>query len=69
MPVNSYYDIVNVIEKRIKDGTYPDKIPSQRQISEEFRCSPRTVVKAVEALKARGLVVAKIGQGVYVKHN
>ncbi|MFD0900731.1 winged helix-turn-helix domain-containing protein [Actinomadura sediminis] len=61
--------LADLVEARIKDGTYPPKsaIPSGAELAAECDVSPRTATEAVKILKARGLVRGVPGKAVIVK--
>ncbi|RQX05483.1 GntR family transcriptional regulator [Micromonospora arida] len=42
------------------------RLPSYAALSAEYGSARRTVARAIDALKARGLVVGVVGSGVYV---
>jgi len=68
-PTPLYVQIADIIAGRIADGTYPpnSRVPSAAQIREEFGVSARTAEAALNRLKERGLVVASVGKGTYVR--
>lgn len=62
-----YLHIVETLQNRIATGEYPDgKLPSTRQLREEFDASYGSVRSAILILKATGVVEGRQGQGVYV---
>lgn len=63
-----YYQLENIIRRRIENGIYKidDKIPSERSLSEEFALSRMTVSKAVNSLVDAGILYRKRGQGTFV---
>ena len=54
--------------RRIAAGEFPrgSRLPTYDALAEEYGSARRTVGRAVEALKARGIVVGVPGSGVYV---
>ncbi|MCI1893569.1 MAG: GntR family transcriptional regulator [Lactobacillus sp.] len=61
--------IVNVIKKRITDGTYPTGgvIPKQEELAAELGVSRMTVKKALDILTVDGYVLPKRGVGTFVR--
>ncbi len=52
----------------VKDGgSSPGKLPSVKEIARRHRVSVVTVLKAIEGMKAEGLVFSRPGKGIYVK--
>jgi GntR family transcriptional repressor for pyruvate dehydrogenase complex len=60
-------DIMRSLETALLDGTYPagSRLPSERQLAEEFGVSRNTVREAIQRLEARSLLRVKAGAGVY----
>ena len=46
-----------------------DEVPSERQLAADWKVARPTAAKALEALKAQGLVVAERGSGTYVRNS
>ena len=62
-----YLEITESLRERISTGTFPDgKLPSTRQLREEFDASYGSVRSAILILKAQGVVEGRQGQGVFV---
>ena len=63
-----YRKIALAIAASISDGRYSpgDKLPSERELADEFRVSRPTIRDAMIALEFQGLVEARQGSGVYV---
>lgn len=63
-----YYQLENIVRKKIEDDEYKedDKIPSERQLSEELGLSRMTVSKAIGNLVDEGVLYRKRGQGTFV---
>jgi len=63
-----YQRIAEGIADSIKSGAYRSgkRLPSERDLAEEFKVSRPTVREAMIALEIRGLVEARHGSGVYV---
>jgi GntR family hexuronate regulon transcriptional repressor len=64
-----YQQVAATISGTIADGTYQpgQRLPSERDLADEFGVSRPTVRRAVIALEMRGLLEARQGSGVYVR--
>src|SRR6266849_6783137 len=65
-----YAQIVNTIQRRIGDGTYPPGalLPSETQLVREFGVSRPTVVRALEVLQSQGWIDREHGRGSFVRN-
>lgn len=54
------------IEQRILEGTYTGKIPSERELIDEYYVSRSTVRQAIDALTREGTLEKKPGRGTFV---
>src|SRR5260370_10465888 len=63
-----YQQIARAIAAAIVEGRYApgDKLPSERELADEFGVSRPTIRDAMIALEFQGLVEARQGSGVYV---
>jgi len=63
-----YQQIARAIAAAIADGRYApgDRLPSERELADEFSVSRPTIRDAMIALEFQGLVEARPGSGVYV---
>jgi GntR family transcriptional regulator len=62
-----YLNIVDTLQERIAEGAYPDgRLPSTKQLREEFQASYGSVRSAILILKTMGVVEGRQGQGVFV---
>ena len=62
-----YLQIVETLQQRIADGVFPDgKLPSTKELREEFQASYGSVRSAILILKTLGMVEGRQGQGVFV---
>ncbi|WP_059008680.1 GntR family transcriptional regulator [Streptomyces specialis] len=68
MPQLKYEQIADHLRARITDGEFGpgDTLPSGRDLCEQFGVSRATVVKAMDVLRADGVVVARQGAGFIV---
>ncbi|AVK49380.1 GntR family transcriptional regulator [Clostridium sp. MF28] len=55
-----------IVDKSLKKG---EKLPSERELVEEFQASRTSIREAMRALQIMGLVECKQGGGNYIKHN
>jgi GntR family hexuronate regulon transcriptional repressor len=64
-----YRQIARTIAAAIEDGRYApgDRLPSERELADDFGVSRPTIRDAMIALEFQGLVEARQGSGVYVK--
>jgi GntR family transcriptional regulator len=69
VPPPKYAVVVNALQARIEDGTYPPgtAIPSETQLTAEFDTSRPTVVRALGILQQDGWIESQQGKGRYVK--
>jgi GntR family transcriptional regulator len=65
-----YAQIVNTIQRRIGDGTYPvgTVLPSETQLVREFAVSRPTVVRALQVLQSQGWIDREHGRGSFVRN-
>jgi DNA-binding GntR family transcriptional regulator len=63
-----YYQLEAILESRIIAGTWPTgfKLPSERELCEEFRVSRAVVRPALEILERQGRVIRHQGKGTFV---
>jgi len=66
-PRPAYVQLADILRARIASGEITARLPSERQLHQEFGLAPLTVRKAVRLLVAEGLVIVVVGRGVYVK--
>ncbi|MBM7703708.1 GntR family transcriptional regulator [Metabacillus iocasae] len=67
-PIPVYYQIQNYIKKLITTEAWKDgeKIPSERELSEQFEVSRGTIRQAVQGLVDEGYLVRRKGNGTFV---
>lgn len=63
-----YEQLVQQIEQRVVAGELRpgDKLPSERELAEQFGVSRTAVREAVKALREKGLVEVQLGRGTYI---
>lgn len=54
------------LRQRIEAGEFPDLLPSERTLTEEYGVSKGTIRKALAQLRAEGLIKTDKGWGSYV---
>ncbi|GAA3759064.1 GntR family transcriptional regulator [Salinactinospora qingdaonensis] len=64
-----YAQIVQAIQARIEDGTYPvgEMLPSESRMVREFGSGRSTVVRALQILSMQGWIEREHGRGSFVK--
>lgn len=64
-----WLQLATILRDRIASGEYASgkRLPSLVALEEEFGLNPKTIRKAIESLKADGLVVTSPGRGTFVK--
>lgn len=67
--VPRYQQLARILREQIEAGDYPPHtpIPSKKMIKETYQVSGSTVDRAVDVLKAAGMVVTVPGLGLYVR--
>lgn len=63
-----YHQIAETIRKDILNGRYKpgDRLPSVRQLCEDWNCTPGTIQRAYNELAREGLLVSRAGRGTQV---
>jgi DNA-binding GntR family transcriptional regulator len=56
-----------IIRERVESGEWAPQLPSQMRMAEEIGVSPKTIEKALDILKAEGLIYGVPGRGVFVR--
>src|ERR1700722_10108038 len=64
-----YAQVVAEIQRRIESGQYPpgSLLPSEHQLSDEFRVARPTVVRALRVLRQDGWIETQQGKGSFVR--
>lgn len=67
----NYQQIIDQIQGMIMDGTFKngDKLPPERQITEQLGVSRSSLREALKALEVLGLIESKHGGGSYITNN
>ncbi|GGJ99185.1 GntR family transcriptional regulator [Lentibacillus kapialis] len=61
-----YIQLKEKIEQKIMDGVYIGKVPSERELIDEYYVSRSTVRQAIDALTREGTLDKKPGRGTFV---
>lgn len=67
-PEPLYRQLAGIIRARVRSGEYPPRtvVPSITQLAAEHQLAEMTVRKALNLLKAEGVLVSAPGKGTYV---
>jgi DNA-binding GntR family transcriptional regulator len=65
----AYAQVANDVARRIKAGEIKDKLPSERDLADEYQVAYTTVRRAMEVLRERGLIRTAHGRGTFVAPN
>lgn len=63
----AYLQVANDHEHRINAGEFKEKLPSERDLADEYETAYTTVRHAMAVLRERGLIVSRQGRGTYVR--
>jgi GntR family transcriptional regulator len=63
----AYVQVANDVERRINDGEITEKLPSERDLAEEYGTAYTTVRNAMAVLRDRGAIITRQGRGTFVK--
>src|SRR5215469_1503284 len=64
-----YAQVIDELRRRIESGEYPpgSLLPSEHQLSDEFRIARPTVVRALRVLRDDGWIETQQGKGSFVR--
>jgi DNA-binding GntR family transcriptional regulator len=62
----AYLQVADDLERRINDGDIEVKLPSERDLAEDYGVAYTTVRRAMEVLRDRGLIITRHGRGTFV---
>jgi GntR family transcriptional regulator len=65
-PDFAYVQVANNIAVRIEAGEITHKLPSERDLAEEYGVAYQTVRHAMKLLRERGLIITRQGRGTFV---
>jgi GntR family transcriptional regulator len=66
-PRPAYVQLAAILRARIESGEITARLPSERDLHQQYGLAPMTVRKAVRLLAEEGLVVTVTGRGTYVR--
>lgn len=64
--IKKHQEVFSILKKRILRGVYKEKLPSIRNLIEEFSYNKSTILKALEELKEENLIEIKPCRGIYL---
>lgn len=62
----AYLQIADDVQRRIDVGEITDRLPSQRQLADQYGAAFTTVRRALEILRGRGVIITH-ARGSFVK--
>jgi DNA-binding GntR family transcriptional regulator len=62
----AYMQVADDLERRISDGEIEIKLPSERELAEDYGVAYTTVRRAMEILRERGLIITRHGRGTFI---
>jgi DNA-binding GntR family transcriptional regulator len=65
----AYIQVADDLERRISDGEIEVKLPSERDLAEDYGVAYTTVRRAMEVLRDRGLIITRHGRGTFINPN
>jgi GntR family transcriptional regulator len=65
----AYIQVADDLERRINDGEIEVKLPSERDLAEDYGVAYTTVRRAMEILRDRGLIITRHGRGTFISPN
>jgi GntR family transcriptional regulator len=65
-PELAYVQLANILAAKIQAGEIKGRLPSERDLAEEYGVAYGTVRRAMGLLRERGLIVSVHGRGTFV---
>jgi DNA-binding GntR family transcriptional regulator len=62
----SYVQVADNIQVRIEVGEFTHRLPSERDLAQEYGVAYQTVRHAMKVLRERGLIITRQGRGTFV---
>jgi GntR family transcriptional regulator len=62
----AYLQVADDLERRINDGEIEAKLPSERDLAEDYGVAYTTIRRAMEVLRERGLIITRHGRGTFI---
>lgn len=66
-PRPAYVQLAAILRDRVASGQITGRLPSERDLQQEFGVAPMTARKAIRLLADEGLVETVPGRGTFVK--
>lgn len=66
LPVPLHIQISNILEEKVRNGTFEDQIPSERALMQQYSVSRTTVREAVNKLVNEGILKKIHGKGTFI---
>ncbi|WP_300604297.1 winged helix-turn-helix domain-containing protein [Trebonia sp.] len=63
----AYVQVANDVARRITAGEITEKLPSERDLADEYGVAYTTVRHAMDVLRQQGLIITVHGRGTFVK--
>jgi DNA-binding GntR family transcriptional regulator len=63
----AYVQVATDIERRINDGEITAKLPSERDLADEYQTAYTTVRRAMAELRERNVIITRHGRGTFVR--
>ena len=65
----AYMQVADDLERRITAGEIEIKLPSERDLAEDYGVAYTTVRRAMEILRDRGLIITRHGRGTFINRD
>jgi GntR family transcriptional regulator len=65
----AYMQVADDLERRISNGEIEIKLPSERDLAEDYGVAYTTVRRAMEILRDRGLIITRHGRGTFINRD
>lgn len=62
----AYLQVADDLERRISNGEIKVKLPSERDLADDYGVAYTTVRRAMEVLRERGLIITRHGRGTFI---
>jgi DNA-binding GntR family transcriptional regulator len=65
----AYMQVADDLERRISGGEIEVKLPSERDLAEDYGVAYTTIRRAMEVLRDRELIITRHGRGTFINPN
>jgi GntR family transcriptional regulator len=62
----AYLQVADDLERRISEGEIEVKLPSERDLAEDYGVAYTTIRRAMEVLRERRLIITRHGRGTFI---